>query len=101
MDTTDYIAIAASMIALCAVVLQRKELKNQILELKKTASANEGAQKALEKQNKLQAYSSLLDAEIHLHNFNDKGGVHASQKSMARANLAEITSLKEQLKKII
>lgn len=101
MDIPEIIALIAAVVAFISVLYQRQELKNQRHELEKTATANQGAMEALVKQNKLSALSSLLDTEIHLHQFNDKGGVTKDQKKWASDNLKEITDLKKRIKDLL
>jgi len=96
------ISLAAAGIALYAVLIQRKELSAQREELRKSADANDKSQLALNKQTELQALASLLDAEIHLHNFNNKQEVDApNQKAWASNNFKEIKLLKERISKLL
>jgi len=90
------ISVCAASIALYAVITQRQELSAQREELRKSANANEEAQKALNIQTNLQALSSLLDAEIHLHNFNNDRQLDPDkQKKWASENFKEIKNLKK------
>jgi uncharacterized membrane protein (DUF106 family) len=96
------ISISAAVIALYAVFIQRKELSAQCEELRKSADANNKSQLALKKQTELQALASLLDTEIHMHNFNNKQEVDAAkQKKWAAKNFEEIESLKKAIRKLL
>ena len=96
------ISIGAAVIALYAVLIQRKELSAQREELSKSADANNKSQIALNKQTELQALASLLEAEIHMHNFNNKQKINAEkQKKWAAKNFEEIESLKKQISKLL
>lgn len=95
------ISICAAGIALYAVLIQKKELKNQVQELNRTAEANEEAQKALNKQVRLQSLSALLEAEIHLHEFNNKKEICSEQKQWAKGNFEQIQKLKKEINEIL
>jgi len=92
------ISIGAALIALYAVVIQRRELSAQREELKKSAEANHKSQIALNQQIDLQALSSLLDAEIHMHNFNNKKEIDKEkQAKWAAKNLERINELRSKI----
>lgn len=92
------ISIGAAGIALYAVLVQRNQLAAHREELRKSAEANDKAQRSLHRQMELQALSSLLDAEIHLHNFNNQQSINAAkQKKWASKNFDEIASLKQKI----
>lgn len=59
------ISLIATAIALYAVLIQKKELKNQVQELQKSAQANDLSQQSLNKQVQLQSLSTLLEAETY------------------------------------
>ena len=95
MDIELWLSILATFFAAYAVVIQRKELR-------KSTEANEKAQLALNTQNELQTLSSLLTAEIHLHNFNNKKEIdEIKQKGWAKENFDEISRLKIRIAEII
>lgn len=97
-----FISLIAAAIALYAVFVQRQELAAQRKELKKSAEANDKAQLSLNKQTELQALASLLDAEIHLHNFNNKQELNPEkQKKWASKNFEKINSLKERIESLL
>ena len=96
------ISLIAAAIALYAVFVQRKELAAQREELSKSAIANDKSQQSLNKQTELQALSSLLDAEIHLHSFNNKQELDPQkQKMWASKNFEEIKILKEKIRHVL
>lgn len=96
------ISIGAALIALYAVVIQRRELSAQREELQKSAEANHQSQIALNQQNKLHVLSSLLDAEIHMHNFNNKKELAPEkQKRWAAKNLEKINDLQIEIEKLL
>jgi len=89
------ISICAAGIALYAVITQRQELSAQKEELHKSANA-------LNMQTNLQVLASLLDAEIHLHNFNNKQQLDGgNQKKYAATNFKEIQRLKTEIKGVL
>lgn len=97
-----FISLIAATIALYAVFVQRQELAAQREELKKSAEANDKAQLSLNKQTELQAPVSLLDAEIHLHNFNNKQELNPEkQKKWASKNFEKINALKERIESLL
>lgn len=95
------ISMGAAAIALYAVLIQRKELAAQRDQLSRSAEANETSAIELNVQNQLQTLSALLDAEIHLHKHNDKGGISEKQPKWASDNLNEILRLKSEINKLL
>lgn len=101
------VSLFAAGVALYAVTIQRRQLATQKKELEKqsqaleeSAAANNKAQQALNVQNRLQNLAALLDAEIHLHNFNNKGGIDPNQPKWAKQNFNAIREIKDELSAI-
>ncbi|RUM72156.1 MAG: hypothetical protein DSZ09_01945 [Sulfurovum sp.] len=96
------LAIIAIIISISSVIIQKKELSAQREELSKTAKANEKSQQSLNLQAKIQALSSQLNAEIHLHNFNNKKEINPEkQKKWATENFNKIQEIKQDIANLL
>jgi glycyl-tRNA synthetase alpha subunit len=102
MDITNVIAGLAFIASIYAVFIQKKELANQREELRKSAEANEKSQYALNQQTELFALTSLLEVEMHLHEFNNKKTINVTEQTKyAAQNLEEIRSLKNKISALL
>ena len=78
------ISLIAILISIFTLAIQRYGIKKQ--------DENQ------RKQSELQALTSLLNAEIHLHNFNNLQSINSdNQKKWAAKNFDEIMRLKNEL----
>ena len=101
-DWSLVIALGAMIVSVVSVWLQRRELSGQREQLTRSAEAADRAQEALNKQNELQTLACLLNTEMHLHDFNNKGTVDTDkQKRFAKQNFERIRSLKKQLEELV